>query len=269
MTRFRRTITGLLVSLGLAAMAAGCGKSSSPSAPRATTTPPTAQASRDIAQHFATTLSRGGVPIDRIGRATLADLATPAARGLQRATLQDEIEFSWSLVVTFFDAENREQPTYIEGATEHAAVRAKARGRVSTAEYQATLAIDRALDVHGLLPATTEIEVDGTARDDATAAYEEADGSASRSYDLHGAGTLEDVRQSKDSEAHPYPLSGIARWNVVADASERDAKGTREAHYEARVKVTFNGTRYPTIEVEETWRYRMDLETGALMPLPS
>ena len=127
----------------------------------------------------------------------------------------------------------------------------------------------RFLDVRGLLPSETELQVDGVANDTANAAFAALDGSASRRYDLLAAGSLEDLRQLKDSSQNPYPLSGVLLWQVTADAFEQTSEGTKEAHYEAKVKVTFNGTRYPTIEVEKSWRYQMDLETGEITPLPA
>jgi hypothetical protein len=33
--------------------------------------------------------------------------------------------------------------------------------------------------------------------------------------------------------------------------------------------VTFNGTRYPTVEVNERYTYRVDLESGEVVRLPS
>jgi hypothetical protein len=118
------------------------------------------------------------------------------------------------------------------------------------------------------LPAETELLINGAANDTADAAFAASDGSASRSYHFLGGGALTDVRQLKDQNVNPYPLSGTARWNVNVDAASHDAEGTREAHYQATVKITFNGTRHPVIEISESYRYSMDLETGEVTPLP-
>jgi hypothetical protein len=258
-----------LLVFTLVALATGCGGRTSPNAPGTRASALTSQASHDLARHFSATLSRqGGAPIDRIGGAGLRTLGQDAALG-RIGRIQDEIGFSWSLSVQFFDAAGHPQLTYLHGLTARATALARARGRLSTSEYQATLGIERFLNVQGLLPASTEIEVDGTAHDTASCAFAAADGSEARSYDLLAAGTLEDLRQHKDPEVNPYPLSGVLRWNVRAHARERDAQGEREADYQARVQVTFNGTRHPTIEVEGTWRYRMDLDTGELSELPA
>jgi hypothetical protein len=77
------------------------------------------------------------------------------------------------------------------------------------------------------------------------------------------------ARIAKDESEDPYPLSGAARWAVEVDASSRNAGGTDEAHYQATALITFNGTRYPTIEVSESFRYPMDLRTGEIQRLPA
>lgn len=262
-------------TLALAVLAsatlAGCGSNTDPVRPAAGGADPlTGRAARDLAQHFATTLSQGGVPIDRIGTATLrAATGTRAAPALRSGASLDEGDFRWSLAVAFFDAGGHEQPAWVDGVTARVRITARARGSVASAEHRASLGVFRFLDVRGLLPAETELLVDGAANDTAHASFAAADGSAARRLDIVGAGTLEALRQLKDETANPYPLGGTLRIAVRADAFEQTAEGEREAHYEATVVVTFNGTRYPTIEVSERWRYRMDLETGTLTEIPA
>jgi hypothetical protein len=145
-------------------------------------------------------------------------------------------------------------------------VRARAHGMLVAPEHQAEVGTDRTLDVLGLLPAETEITVDGAVLDTAACAFQASDGLSARSVRMEGAGSLEDVRLLKDSGANPYPLSGTARWSLRVDVSKRDGDQTEEAHYEVSVVVRFNGTAHPTIEVAGQYRYRMDLETGAVTP---
>lgn len=272
-----RTPLLLLASLVMAIAASGCGKNAAPSAPTPSggTTPMSQQAADDIALQFATTMSRQqGVPFATLGTTNVSDIAlarvSPARLGRSGIlSRQDEGSFSWSLVLTFYDAAGNVQPTYDPATTARMAVHAKVRGSLTTAEHQAFIGSDRRLDVNGLLPMETTIEIDGTARDTADASFAASDGSASRSYHVLGTGDLVDIRQLKDASVNPYPLSGTARWAVTADAMSQDANGTHEAHYQATVLITFNGTRYPTIEVTESFRYRMDLETGEVTRLPA
>lgn len=274
--RYRPLVLPLAL-LALAITASGCGKGAAPSAPTppAGSAPMSQQAADDIALQFATTMSRQqGVPFSRLGSTNLSAIAqarvSPPLLGRSGAlTRQDEGSLSWSLVLTFYDAAGNVQPTYDPVTTARLVVHAKVRGSLTTAEHQAFISSDRRLDVIGLLPMETTLEIDGTARDTADCSFAAADGSASRSYHLLGTGDLVDIRQLKDESVNPYPLSGTARWALVVDAMSQDASGTQEAHYQATVLVTFNGTRYPTIEVSESFRYRMDLETGTVERLPA
>ena len=247
-----------------------CSKDITPNAPRSTQI--TQQAADDVAHHFAATLARGGVPLDRVGTTSLEGMAHGGAFGLTPGKLQrltDEAGLSWSLSVTFFDAAGGEQATYDPETTARMSVLARVRGSLSTAEQQATIGIRRALDVTGLLPTETTLEIDGSAADTADCAFDASDGSSSREYHLLSAGELTDVRQLKDQTVNSYPLSGTARWEVAIDARAESAEGTRTAHYDALVRVTFNGTRHPTIEVDEHYSYTFDLETGEVRRLPA
>lgn len=267
-----RSLASALAAIVLAVLSIGCSRKDTPTSARPNERDAlTAQASKDIASHFAASLSRQkGVPIDRLGGTSLQIVAegARASQRLRSGAVNDEAGFSWSLSIAFFDAGGNQQPGYIHGETTRLTADARARGHLTTAEHRASIGVRRFLDVSGLLPSETELHVDGVANDTANAAYEALDGSASRRYDLRAAGSLEDLRQLKDASQNPYPLSGVLLWQVVADAFEETSEGTKEAHYDAKVKVTFNGTRYPTIEVEESWRYRMDLETGEITELP-
>jgi len=254
-------------------IATGCGHHAAPTASVPQDTRPPSQVARDLAQNLSTTLSRDhGVPIDQVGTTRLEAAAQgrpDAVRALRSATALDERNLSWSWTVVFYDADGHEQLMFVPGVTARAMIHANVRGSLSSAEHNASVGIERMLDVSGLLPAETELHIDGAAHDTAHCAFEAQDGSAARRYDLLSQGSLEDIRQLKDSSVNPYPLSGVLRWQVAADAFERTGDGEQEAHYDARVVVTFNGTRYPTIEIEEHWRYRMDLQTGEITELPS
>jgi hypothetical protein len=262
--------------LAVAVAASSCGKDASLSAPSQPqpSSGLTRQAADDLARQFAATMARqGGLPLTRLGGTTVQEIATGRAPqrllanpGVENRT--DEGSFSWAFSIKFFDASGNPQQMFVPGSTARAEIMARARGSLSTAEHQASVGVYRLLDVRGLLPDETELLVNGAANDTADASFEASDGSASRSYHFLGRGALVDVRQLKDERVNPYPLGGQARWNVNVDAFADDAEGPREAHYQASVVITFNGTRHPEIEISESYRYSMDLETGEITPLP-
>jgi hypothetical protein len=249
----------------------GCGRNGDPVRPRTDAgVGLDDRSAADIARQFAASLSQTGLPLDRVGTSSLATLArgdAPAFRRSGPASVTDEGDFRWSLAVTFFDAGGVAQPHFVPGVTARVVVVARARGELVTSEHRAFLGTHRRLDVQGLLPAEDVLRIDGAAQDTADCEFEARDGSAERSYHLRAAGELIDVRKLKNESENRYPLSGVARWEVDVDAFVRDGDDEREAHYDATVVVTFNGTRHPVIEVSERWRFRMDLETGEVSAL--
>src|SRR6185436_19394508 len=100
------------------------------------------------------------------------------------------------------DAAGNVQLIYDPNTTARVVVRAKVHGTLSTAERQALIGVERLLDVQGLLPAETTIEIDGAARDTADCAFVSTDGIHSRRYHLLGAGDLTDIRQLKDGNVN-------------------------------------------------------------------
>lgn len=274
-----RTLIPLLASLVLAVTASGCGKRAAPSAPAPGPSPGSTtmsqQAADDIASQFALTLSRqGGIPLTGLGSTSLTAMAngqvSPTRLGRSNVMrAEDEGSLSWSLTLTFYDAAGNVQLIYDPATTARVVVHAKVHGTLTTAERRALVGIERNLDVTGLLPMETTIEIDGAALDTVDCSFTSTDGVRARQYHLLANGALTDVRQLKDESVNPYPLSGTARWAVTADASVTDENGTQEAHYEATVLITFNGTQYPTIEVSGGFRYRMNLETGAIERIPA
>jgi hypothetical protein len=262
-----RGVTRYALTLLVVVTAAGCGKSASTSRPDSGTDARVSQQTADdLAGHFGASLA--GLPLDRAAGSSLTTTAQQGRSSLT-ARMVDEGELSWSLAIKFFAADGSEQMTYLHGTTASMTVDARVHGRLVTAEHQAQVGVHRWLDVQGLLPDVTTIEIDGAASDTAECAYASGDGSEERSYHLLSAGQLADVMKLKDESANPYPLSGTARWDVAADAFTRDPDGTTEAHYQVTVVVTFNGTRQPTIQVDKRYSYRVDLVTGEVTRLPS
>ena len=260
-----------LLILGFLAILPACSRNEAPNAPPAASAV-TPQVAEDLAQHAAGMLARGGVPLDRVAGQNLSEVARNVGREPSRLGTQQVVDgggFSWSFSVSWFDVDDQPQTDYVHGSTARARIEARARGSVTTGRHRASVGIARELEVGGLLPESVVTVVNGAAHDTASCDFESRDGARARSYDLLGAGSLQAVRAMKDPSANPYPLSGMLTWNVVADALERDERGERTAHYEARVVVTFNGTRHPIIEVEKKWRYSLDLETGAITVVPS
>lgn len=62
----------------------------------------------------------------------------------------------------------------------------------------------------------------------------------------------------------PWPLAGTATWHTAVDRLRSADRGDVEAHFEATVTVTFDGTQAPAVVVAGVYRYQLDLASGTL-----
>jgi hypothetical protein len=262
--------------LVLALVAPGCGKDATPAtAPKAPASPAplTAQSAGDLARIVGASLAgQGSVPFTRLGNSALSAAArgeAPELKTSRTGSLQDEGGSSWWFSVSWFDAAGNEQARFDSATTARMRALVRARGNLDAAGFHAAFGTARELDVTGLLPAETTIEIDGATDDTSRCSLASDDGTQLRRYDVVSDGRLVDVRQLKDETVNPYPLSGRAEWQVTAEALAVDGENRVEVRYQARVVITFNGTAHPTVVIDGTYRYRLNLDTGAIEPLPA
>jgi hypothetical protein len=232
----------------------------------------TADVAQDIAAQFGKSIARqGGAPPTRLGTTTLQAIASdqaPMIQGARPLKATDDASFSWSFTVHFFDAAGNEQTTFIEGETAKLSAAVRAHGELMTAKFHSDFGTLRTLDVAGLLPVETTIEIDGALHDTANAVFTPTD-STSCEYHVLANGALVDVIQNKDQSVNPFPLSGTATWTATVDRISRNSEGTKSSHFEVTVVVTFNGTRHPDITVNKTFHFQTDLETGQVTRTPA
>ena len=73
------------------------------------------------------------------------------------------------------------------------------------------------------------------------------------------------VRRLKNAgPTNGWPLSGTVTYVVSADRLRSNNRADVEAHFDATVVVTFDGTSQPLIVVNGAWRYRWNMVTGAI-----
>ena len=273
--RLRPSYAIALLLLAVALATSGCGKGSSPTSPAhslQSSTPMTAAVAEDIAAQFGKSIARqGGAPPTRIGTTSFQAIAAdqaPMIQGARPLNALDDANFSWSFTVHFFDASGNEQTTFIRGETAKLSAAVQAHGELTTARFHSDFGTLRTLDVAGLLPADSTIEIDGALHDTANAVFTPTDTTGCE-YHVLATGALVDVIQDKDQSRHPFPLSGTATWMATVDRIVRTSEGTKSSHFEVTVVVTFNGTRHPDISVNKTFHFQTDLETGQVMRRPT
>ena len=169
--------------------------------------------------------------------------------------------FTITLDRTFYDVDDIMLQQWDPSAV-RAVIDSWVRGAVTGLRYQATVGRTGVLNVNGLAAAVDTLLFDGTATDTTDARFTSLDGL--RTVDVHVLATrvLASVRALKNRSVNPWPLSGTATWTVSVDKFANGPRGGIEAHYQAVVVMTFDGTRVADVEVNGRYHYHLDLQTG-------
>lgn len=261
----KRLSSGSVLAVWLAAAIfalGGCGKSSNVTGLGTAAQ----QASDDIAVQIgaAASADNGGMMTEIEGTSSAVPMAVQPATidGVAAAdTTFARGPFTITLNRTFYDIDGNALQQWDPSAV-RAVINSWVRGAVTGLRYQATVGRTGILNVNGLAAAVDTLLFDGTATDTTDARYTSLDGL--RTVDVHVLATrvLANVRALKNRNVNPWPLSGTATWNVSVDKYATGPAGGIEAHYNAVVVVTFDGTPYADVTVNGRYRYRMNLQTG-------
>ena len=176
-----------------------------------------------------------------------------------------ESDLAWTFDVRWYDASGGEQFWYDSSSTARVVTDQTARGSYAGEGFTATMGHSGHVDLSGLLASQPEILVSATRRDTLDASYVGTNAQAQLS--LKCTGSFDQVRRSKPLEENPYPSSGRAGWAVNAHRAVQSNEGSRAENFTTSVLVTYNGTRYVPLVVNNQWHYTLDLETGALTPV--
>jgi len=163
---------------------------------------------------------------------------------------------------TFYDATDTALPQWDPSAV-RVVITSWLRGTVTGPRYSGTIGRTGTLNIRGIQAATDTLVFDGVATDTTDAIYVSLDGT--RTFDVHvlATRTLAGVTKLKNTNVNPWPLAGTATWNLSVDKYASGQQGTIEAHYEAVVVLTFNGTEFADVTVNGRFHYKIDLQTGS------
>lgn len=129
----------------------------------------------------------------------------------------------------------------------------------------ASVGHDALLDFTGIEVAQDTVTIDGVGRDTLENRFRSLDGLRVRYFYWESSTTVGAVRQLKNpAPGSEWPLSGTVTYVVSADRLRSNSRADVEAHLDATVVVTFNGTSQPEILVNGAWRYRWNMVTGAI-----
>jgi len=261
MTRFFKTNAAAF--LILLPLVTGCG--SKVTAPGGDVT---AQTADDLAVQTATSLTVVG------GDFQIALGATPQApaAGARRARLARaawDTTFTWNGITyeasrTFYDPLDNEMPEWGPIAW-WMRWTSRAYGTYEGPRDTAHVGHDAVLDFHGINVALDTVRADGMCRDTLENRFRSLDGLRTRYFYWVSSTTIDAVRILKSTlSTGGWPISGTVTYVVSADRLRSNSRTDVEAHLDATVVVTFNGTVEPEIVVNGTYRYRWNMQTGAI-----
>ncbi len=159
-----------------------------------------------------------------------------------------------SCTVTYFDAAGNEQAAYDEVTTASIRLVTEINGEFEREGWSATVSRTREMTISGLEGAETRRTVNGSGSQAITRSNH-SDENGTRSYEMFGTSSLDNVVQGVPLEDHPYPLSG----SITRDMTVMTIGGEDDGETRSRLAViTFNGTQFATVTVNgET--YEIDL----------
>ena len=265
-------IRGVLVTAvaALALIAAGCN-----STPTEVAVAPSAlsqQQANDLASQLGSNLKTdSGVAMLEMNAA--ASSATSAAAGVfGTSAAQGDTSFtaggvSFFFSIAFFNAAGDELPGYDPTAV-RIRITTIASGSVSEPGVSATVGHAAVLDITGIEPENEALTFNGTADDTLNASFTSpSEGDALTDFSWTSAVSYVDVVKLKDDSINPYPLSGVLNFAIHAIAAGVSQGNPVTIEYNATAKVTFNGTAFPTVVIDGTYTYQLNLDTGEAIPV--
>jgi hypothetical protein len=165
---------------------------------------------------------------------------------------------------TFYDAAGGELAGYGPLATRMRWT-SRAYGTYQGPRDTASVGHDALLDFTGIEVGQDTVRIDGICRDTLENRFRSLDGTRVRYFYWVSSTTVSAVDRLRSAgPVDGWPLSGTITYVVSADRLRSNNRADVEAHFDATVVVTFNGTSTPSIVVNGAWRYRWNMVTGAI-----
>ncbi len=184
---------------------------------------------------------------------TISDLETIHAPAL------GELPFGGERTVTYLDAAGNTQSAFDDLTTATIRITSELSGDLGRDTWSASVSRSSELTITGLEGEETSRTVNGSGTQTA-ARSRHSDEFGTRTYDLYGTSSTENVVIGVPRDENPYPLSGtIRRAMTVNIVNGPDGDETRSKD----AVITFDGTQFPSMTVDgEPFEIDLDARNG-------
>lgn len=164
--------------------------------------------------------------------------------------------FTHSRSVAFFDGAGNPQEAFDELTTASIQIVSEMSGEFSRETWSASISRSREITITGLEGEETSRTANGSGTEEVERSRHLDDG-GTRSYEISGTSTIQDLVHGVPKADNPWPLSGtITRQMTVEVVNGPDGDRT----VERTAIVTFNGTQFVTMTVNGE-SFEVDLAT--------
>jgi hypothetical protein len=247
--------------LAIALAAGGCGKSTSSTNPGGGLDQASAD---DIAMQTGFALNQLSMDVEG-GIASLGGTAPARLRPAPLHALWDTTVTIGGLTIevtsNFYDVQDQVLPGYGPDAVKLLWT-SRIYGSIQTERDTLTVGHSASVQFVGIQPADTAITIQGAAFDTLQNVFRSYDGTRTRYFYWRSSLTGVDIIRGK---THEWPWSGTLTFVVRADRLRSNNRGDVEAHLNATVVVTFNGTDHPDVVINGTWHYKWDMQNGTMV----
>lgn len=171
---------------------------------------------------------------------------------------------TYTLGVTFYDADGNVLAGYDPTTAHRMLVTTRATGSVSGQQFEASLEHAGSLDVTGLEASLDTLLFNGACADSVDASFTSLDQQRTRYFLWRSGATLTNTALLKNRQVNPYPLSGTLSYVVHAVRYRSNQFAEVEKTWDATVTIEFDGTATPELTVNGVFHYRLNLLTGAV-----
>jgi hypothetical protein len=154
-------------------------------------------------------------------------------------------EFERSFSVTFLDVVGNEQTGFIEGETEAIRIEHSVSGEMSRDSWAAEISRSREVTISGFVTEVDRRIINGSGDEEVTRSRH-TDEDGTRTYEMQGSLSIDDVVFLLPHSENPYPQSGTITREIHVEITN-GPNGDEER--DVVVTITFNGTSTATMIV--------------------